>query len=216
VKNKSFLKINQKVKIALNTDNDFMDSLIQELSGKTLSVTIPARKDEPLILRNGDIVSVRFFVYDAAYSFTASVLGHTKSNNVPLVVISRPTAFKRLQRRDYVRIPVTKPILFTVPCTQAADSKTSSYKGTVIDISGGGIKIFSSSVLSEGDKVEIEFMLSDAPQEKMCLQGTVVWAERDMSSKKRFGIRFTDIHENQREKIISYIFSKMRQRPPLV
>ena len=213
---KKWLHVQQKIQIMQLPDGERFKSLIQELDGETVSVTVPYRQGKYLLLHSGEMVKVEFAVSDAIYGFQAKVLGRKKSNHVPLVLLSRPAFFTRQQRRSFVRFPVTLPVQFYLN-PQSGSSLTpescEEKSGKIIDISGGGLQIYTSTSLQVGAKVLLRLKLNDGHPQELLLSGTVSWVTEDEWHRSvRFGVSFSGISEAAQERIISYVFSMMRQR----
>ena len=213
---KKWLHVQQKIQIMQLPDGERFKSLIQELDGETVSVTVPYRQGKYLLLHSGEMVKVEFAVSDAIYGFQAKVLGRKKSNHVPLVLLSRPAFFTRQQRRSFVRFPVTLPVQFYLN-PQSGSSLTpescEEKSGKIIDISGGGLQIYTSTSLQVGAEVLLRLKLNDGHPQELLLSGTVSWVTEDEWHRSvRFGVSFSGISEAAQERIISYVFSMMRQR----
>ncbi|MFW0860926.1 MAG: flagellar brake protein [Dethiobacter sp.] len=213
---KKWLSVQQKIEIMQLPDGERFKSLIQELDGETVAVTVPYRQGKYLLLHSGEMVRVEFVVSDAIYGFQAKVLGRRKSNNVPLVLLSRPAFFTRKQRRSFVRFPITLPVRFYLhpqsvgPLTpESCEEKT----GKTIDISGGGLQIYTSTAVQVGAQVLLRLKLNDGHPQELSLSGNVNWVTEDEWNRSvRFGVCFQGISEAAQERIISYVFSMMRQR----
>ncbi len=213
---KKWLHVQQKIEIMQLPDGERFKSLIQELDGETISVTVPYRQGKYLLLHTGEIVSVEFAVSDAFYGFQAKVLGRRKSNHVPLVLLSRPAFFTRKQRRSFVRFPITLPVRFyfysqsdVTLMPESGEEKT----GKAIDISGGGLQIYTNTAVQVGEQVLLRLKLNDGNPQELILSGNVSWVTEDEWQRSfRFGVCFQGISEAAQERIISYVFSMMRQR----
>ncbi len=209
---KSRLRINQKIEIRKDPDPVIFKSSVQELDEHTLSVTIPVRAGQRLMLQPGDRVRVQFVIDDASYYFDTTMLARKKSDQVPLFVLTRPSVLSRVQRRDFVRFPVSLNVIFRI--LQQAGDDPASYKGKTVDLSAGGVQIASSFSPVPGDKVQLTLLLEDEYLPELNERGEVAWVYYDDWLKTaRFGVRFTDISDLEREKIIAYIFRCMRRRP---
>lgn len=213
---KKWLHVQQKIEIMQLPDGERFKSLIQEIDGETVSVTVPYRQGKYLLLHNGEIVKVEFTVSDAIYGFQAKVLGRKKSNHVPLVLLSRPAFFTRQQRRSFVRFPVTLPVRFYLNPQSGSSlipESCEEKQGKIIDISGGGLQIYTSTSLQAGAQVLLRLKLNDGDPQELFLSATVSWVTEDEWHRSvRFGVCFSGISEAARERIISYVFSMMRQR----
>ena len=69
------LKVNQKVEVARSGEGEFYPALIQDVADDFFCITIPYLRGIPLVLVPGERVDVRVIESDAAYFFTAAVLG---------------------------------------------------------------------------------------------------------------------------------------------
>jgi len=211
---KSRLRINQKIELRRDSDPVLFKSSIQELDEDTLSVTIPVRAGQRMMLRPGDRVRVQFVIDDASYYFDSTMLARKKSNLVPLFVLARPGVLSRVQRRDHVRFPVALNVVFHL-LRQEGDA-AASYKGKTVDLSSGGVQVVSSFRPVSGDKVQLTLLLEDECLPELNERGEVAWVYFDEWLKTtRFGVRFTDISEKERERIMAYIFRCMRRRPEM-
>lgn len=209
---KSRLHIQQKIEVSKDEESGFYKSSIQELDEDTISVAVPIRQGRRLPLRQGDTVRVQFTVDDAIYSFQATVLEQKKSNDVHLYVLTRPGLYSRIQRRNFVRFPVSLPVTFRV-LSGDGEEEGEEFKGITVDISGGGLQLTASFSPEQGDMVQVRLSLDDSSPRELLLRGEVAWSYPDHWLRlTRFGIRFTEIDEMERERIISYIFRQMRQR----
>jgi len=213
---KKLLRIQQKIEIMQLPEGERFKSLVQELDGESVSVTVPCRQGKYLLLHSGEMVSVEFAVSDAVYGFQTKVLGRKKSNQVPLVVLSRPAFFSRKQRRSFVRFPVTLPVRFHVcpqPGSQLIQENCEEKTGKTMDISGGGLQIYTSSAVQVGTEVLLRLKLDDGQSQELTIRGRISWvAEGERHSPVRFGLSFQGISEAEQEQIIAYVFSMMRQR----
>lgn len=212
---KSRLRIQQKIEVISAPDGERYKSSIQEMDEKTIAISVPVRGGQYLLLHRGETVQAEFAVQDAAYAFSTVVLARKKSNHVPLVVLARPTMFSRRQRRNFVRFPILMPVQFRIQRAHAHFGAQADevFSGKVIDISGGGLQVSSSQNVETGDSVLAIFGLNDSNPLLLHVFGIVTWVFKDEWTRNtRFGIRFCDIKESDRERIISFIFHMMRQR----
>ncbi len=208
-------QITQKINIALLPNGEYYTSTIQELDEKVLAITVPLLSGNYLLLNPGDKVKAEVADSDAVYSFQASVLGRKMSNQVLLLVLERPKTISRRQRRDYVRFPIILPVMYQLvdPGNPQYVMDDIAYQGETLDISGGGLQIVTMRQLKTNDKMLIMLQLDDNIPLKLHLVGDVSWMVKDnINRNARLGVCFTDISEADRERIISYIFLKMRSR----
>jgi len=115
------------------------------------------------------------------------------------------------QRRAWARVESSLDCHFII---RSHDSTTVSgdflpdeeeIRGLIVDLSGGGCKIATAFKLQVGDEMNLYLELE--PQRRLAIKGEVVRIETDEDSNQTFaGIRFKDIREGVRDKIISWMF----------
>ncbi len=121
--------------------------------------------------------------------------------------------YKRLQRRNYVRVSVTVDVDYLT--TDQADY----IKGLFLDISGGGALLNTAHSISIGSELVLRFNIpvrnEITPFE---VKGRIVrtdqssrlWADPNMSYQ--YGLRFEDLTTAEQDGIISYVMQTMRER----
>ncbi|MCW3488727.1 flagellar brake protein [Dethiobacter alkaliphilus] len=210
------LQLQQKLEVMLLPDGDYYKSSVQEVDKESVAINIPIHQGRYLLLQPGEMVRVEFAIKDAIYRFESKVLGRKKSNNVPLIILERPTRFARRQRRSFVRMPVMLPVEYRLIFRNedtGLPEVSDTYTGNTVDISGGGLQIADTRRVARGDTALVNLRLDDGNSQALSLSGKISWVYEDARSKTiRFGIGFADISEVDQERIIAYIFSKMRQR----
>jgi hypothetical protein len=88
------------------------------------------------------------------------------------------------------------------------------YEGRGLDISGAGMKLEVDDRIQSGQIIHAHFILSRFPLVVIDVFGEVVRVVPiDREGKKRYqlGIRFADISESDREKVIAYVFRRQRE-----
>jgi len=81
-----------------------------------------------------------------------------------------------------------------------------------VDISGGGLQLISTRKLVEGDHLVIVLRLEGT---KLLTQGVVVRSSKHKEGSQfiyRVGVKFIDLPEKVRERIVQYVFEQMRHR----
>ena len=213
---KSRLQIQQKIDVMLLPEGEWFQSMVQEMDEGTVSITIPIRNGQYLLLQPWEEVRVEFAVKDAIYRFESQVLGRSKSNNVPLIVLKRPAQYSRQQRRSFVRLPVVLPVEYQISSQKEESGLvevSETLTGKTVDISGGGLQMYVSNQASRGDTIQVSIQLDDGNQQALALSGLVSWVKKDEhSGAVRLGVDFAEISESDQERIIAFIFSMMRRR----
>jgi len=78
------------------------------------------------------------------------------------------------------------------------------------NISGGGLKILCNKSFNEGDELAIRLFLPDQAQD-LEVTGEVVWVCENIDGGFKVGIKFIDMDERARERIVRYIFAWQRR-----
>ncbi|HZK34590.1 MAG TPA: PilZ domain-containing protein [Bacillota bacterium] len=201
-------------------------SLIQGIADDCIFVTIPAVGFQWRLLNVGDTVECVYYADNGSlYMFDAQIL-YRLVENIPLYKISFPKTYKRIQRRDFVRAPVYVPVLYRRETSKANDTRhmlrerspdeiEDLFEGTwqrasTLDLSGGGMKLCTKTPL-EADTNLITIIRDD--ELEVAVKGRVIRCRKHVGLKVNYhsGIKFIGIHETIQDKIISYIFEKIRQ-----
>lgn len=217
-------RINQKIEF-INEEGQLGISLVQDRKKAFFLVTVPLKGDQRRLLPVGDIVTGIYYDYDdRLYQFNSRVLERIVEN-IPMYKLSMPENPVKVQRRDYVRIPVSIPINY-IEITQETkalldgkvwEDNNENFPvpwetGTALDISGDGINICTNKPIITGEHVFI-FIHTDGL--RMGVKGEVVRScAKTIDSKRTYhsGIKFVGLSESDRDKIIGFIFKKFRER----
>ena len=87
-------------------------------------------------------------------------------------------------------------------------------RGTGKNISGSGMEMLVDNPVDFGQMVHMKFLLSKFPYVFLSILGEVIRAEKSAEDGKdsyHIGIKFIDLSENEREKIITTVFQRQRE-----
>jgi c-di-GMP-binding flagellar brake protein YcgR len=209
---KSRLNIGQKVEIRTEPDGEVYASMIQELEAETVTISLPVLQGRYLLLQPGERVTVEFCPADAVYTFETVVVGRKKHGELSLLLLARPSAYKRKQRRELFRLPVVLPCSFRLRAAADPGGKSSKkFGGKIKDLSGRGLKLSTSCPVKINDVLIVSFALPGNEEQCFTLQGTVRWCEESEERMITAGVEFTEVSPEQEEQIINYIFAQQRQ-----
>ena len=215
---------NLNSKIELITKDDVKTSgLIHDIIENKIYVSVPPDDREFKILRIGD--SIRGFIYenDKLTCFDA-LLTNRIAGEIPVYELSNINNFSKIQRREDVRVLCTIPILYTDNKylininTDSGDAQKVILNinrflnnGMTSDLSAGGLRFSCGNNLQLGNMLLIIFSLNN---DAIITKGTIVYKGINSSPKETiytYGIKYVDINEKKREKIINYNFVMMRK-----
>ena len=216
-------QINQKIEF-ISEEGQLGTSMVQEWTENFFLVTISLIGHEKTLLPVGDTVTGIYYDTDKnVYMFNSKVLARTVEN-IPMYKLSMPENVSRIQRRDYVRIPIIIPVRYAEITPEikslmedqkawaANADKIPWEKATIFDISGGGINLGADRPLEQEKNILIHINREDL---QITVQGKVVRKyTRILNDQVTYhhGIKFINMSEPVRDKIIAFIFQKYRQR----
>lgn len=220
--NKINFKINGKIEFVFDEDGPGV-SLIQDVQDDYILVTIPMKGINIKMLRIDQEVDGFYYDSNNVYMFSSKVLDRLV-DNIPLYKLSIPNSFSKVQRRDFVRIPISIPIIYTIFNDELKDMESNKSleqiekyykgkwkKGYTWDLSGGGTKINLYKPLKIDTIIYIIFRHENL---HVGVKGRVVRCIPYLFKKQisyHVGIEFVDILEMKRDKIIRFIFGRLRE-----
>ncbi|SDF39383.1 c-di-GMP-binding flagellar brake protein YcgR, contains PilZNR and PilZ domains [Sporolituus thermophilus DSM 23256] len=181
-------------------------SRIEEVTDEYLIIAMPMSKGYPVFLSLGDNLHVRIVDNGTAYQFTCTLVSK-KLHPLPVWVVTRPREIIKVQQRSFVRVRTALPVEISIFDNETAQF-SNSFQACSRDLSGGGIQLVSKEALDLGMKVQLAFELPEAGL--IVVNGEVVRIEKPHHDRDIFwiGIKFLDLAERERSKIIRYIFKK--------
>ncbi|MCM8710987.1 PilZ domain-containing protein [Clostridium sp. SYSU_GA19001] len=205
--------INSKVEVFY--DEGWYKSRIEDVHNDFISIGIPIREGEYIPLRKGEIIEVIYYYRGSCYKFNTVVVDRT-AGKIPTIQLAYPKEVFKIQRRKYVRVPIVYSILYSKEKQLSYDKsekinmESNLFKATMVDLSGGGLKIKLKDELKVGDILKMHIPIGT---EEIIVKGSVVRFEKDEVNRINIsGISFIDLEDRIREKIIRFIFKIMRNQ----
>lgn len=218
-----------------NTNDDYnavFHSKVQDIfPNGDLEVDMPTVNGKLILLHNG--VRYRVICYNdkATYIATAKVVDRYKSNNMFLLRLRIQTQFEKFQRREYFRCECTLDLKYAVLTEDdikqmealREENKGELFvnpinriymEGVALDISGGGVRFTSRNPIEQHSMVEIQFPLKlDNAFYEFNVIGNILSCTPIDENLRRYEnrVQFTHIKNDEREKIIRYIFEQERK-----
>lgn len=206
------IKINKRVEILWK--NEYYRSNVQDVKSGNFVISIPMQGGKYLPIHVGESVEMHYYDGDSIYSFSGEIVSRG-NEGLPVLIVRTPGDAKKIQRRRYVRVPHTGELKYLeVPKDyklRRIDQGTISRmtNALTVDISGGGLKFITHDDVRE----KVLLVMLQIDDLRMIAKGEVVRCIYDEVEKAYdCGINYTDIGEQDREKLISYIFKLMRQQ----
>lgn len=209
------LKINQLIEIEFQESKHSrlrMPSRIEGVNGNHLVISMPTQQGRLIPIAVGREITIIVADQQGLFGGEARVKARYREP-LPVLVVDKPRQFVRMeQRRDYVRLPISLPVHYTLVTEEKPVEEPVWREGTSRDLSAGGIFLISRTSMQTGQIVKLSFHLGD--EEAINCRGRVVRNIPDiLGDGKEFGagIKFTSIKEAQEEKIFRFVFSKQRE-----
>jgi c-di-GMP-binding flagellar brake protein YcgR len=204
-------KIGDKVKIGIRKDGNeqsFYDSKIADISEEENIVKIYNISDSnnSVNLFPGDSISVMRDSGSVIFLFDTNYIGKDRSR-FDYLLLKFPKKIERLQRREFFRLPINVKLSLK----KEDDDTGEIFLGETLDLSGSGLSVDLDAVLEKDDKVVISLPLTNDIQIDD-IYGKVSRVGDGELLPYRYGIEFTDIEANKKEKIVAYIFEVQRMR----
>jgi c-di-GMP-binding flagellar brake protein YcgR len=207
-------KINQTLFLQLNSIDEEESkqeykTRIADIQEQYIAMEIPIHEKTGRLKRfyAGDELSVYFISEGGVKNyFTTSVLGF-KEDVVRLVVIKRPQeeAITQVQRRNFLRVPAELEVAVRV-------SDNIRFLGITEDVSGGGISFFCEKQvpIQQGNETDcwLLLMYKNGKVDHVSFKGELVRVKPLETRQQLVMLRFTDIKEGERQKIIRYCFER--------
>lgn len=206
------LQINQNIRITrMEGKEDWYLSDIQDIGKHEICISIPTKGPNPLVLNSGDLVRVSLVSEMSRIEFETKVVGW-RYDNIPLYTLALPKDYKRVQLRDYVRIP----IVLQVDYADLPDpgQKPVFIKCNSLDLSGGGIRLLLQKEYPADTSLLLIITIPlQARQEELEVVGRVVRSWPDQNVKLyQTALQFIKISRKQQDLIIRFILLKMSEQ----
>lgn len=209
------LLVGQRLQIypARGDRGGFAQCVLVSADQRGLSAVPLLRRDEERLcnLEPGERLKVRFWREgDTEYRFRSTVLECVPETTT--LVIGHVDKLERIQKRDFFRLEVQFELsLAIVSETSEPESELQeSVSGTVVDISGGGLGLFSAQALEVGTLLQIpEKIATPFPIAGLRCQ---VSECRQQGQQYKSGLEFVDISSRQQSEIVRIIYQKQIDR----
>ncbi|KLU65038.1 flagellar brake protein YcgR [Desulfosporosinus acididurans] len=178
---------------------------IEEVGEKILTVGAPYEKGEVVPLREGTKVIITFWDNLSAYEFEGEIMQRI-AVPIPLFVLKFPDAIKKVQRRNFVRVPASFSISYR---TVTDEGLSDLFRGTMVDLSGGGVRFITNESV---ENKALLYVLLGIPNGEIQTSGRVCRTAK-IEETKRYDVtvEFSDLTERERDHIIRCVFERQRE-----
>ncbi|MEA4900854.1 flagellar brake protein [Desulfitobacterium sp.] len=177
---------------------------IDEVGENILSVYAPIQQGQIVPLHEGTPMKVIFWDEVAAYEIKSKIIQRI-AVPVAIFILEFPHDIRRVQRRNFVRVPAFYPITFRSVNRQGLSDPQ---KGTMLDLSGGGMRFQTYETVEMGAILLTTLSLPSGPLQT---SARVCRVEKDLEQKRySVSVDFNQIPERDRDRIIRCVFDLQR------
>lgn len=204
-----YVSIGNSIEIPVTIDGEkhVLKSVVEGIGadGKIV-ISAPLFKLNYFPLRSGDIIKLMLNNDSSGIvEFMGKIVKRIKIRNIFAIVIEAVTEPKLVQRREFFRMSLLKDIT-------AKDFEGKEFTVTTKDLSAGGL----SGIATDTGKYPTGSTLNitmEVEGELMSIDGEILYCELLMDSIRRyeFRIKFINITQVKRTKLMRYIFSEQRK-----
>ncbi|NMM61438.1 flagellar protein [Clostridium sp. P21] len=205
-------------KIEIEMEDGYYKSNIQDITEEYVAISIPVNNGQYLPLRKEEKITGVYYYDKEIYRFKTVVLGR-KIDKILIIMIKKPDTFKKLQRRNFVRVPFMTNICcaqikLTKDIKSIGDNQIKFFEACSLDISGGGMRLAVDRSLKEKIHCDDILMITiPLGQESITVKTKIVRVESDRKNPKIiYGTIFFDLDKYSRETIIKLVFHIMRNQ----
>ena len=206
------VKVGDKVELIKKTHIENLQhsfySVIQEIRGQDkIIIAAPMEKGKIIPLEIEGDYYLCVYTDRGLYRCEITVTNRSKDNNFFTTTLQVNTKMQKYQRRQYYRLDCVLTFQYK------NESKDEWNEGTILDISGGGIRFVSNCQLSSVDHVLCHIILNLENEKKhIYVSGEIVDSDEIDYHAYETRAAFEDISDEVREIIIKFVFDEERKK----
>ncbi|MCR4797675.1 MAG: flagellar brake domain-containing protein [Lachnospiraceae bacterium] len=205
----------------------FMSKIYDIKSDDTLELDMPTRGGKLLLLPQNVRYEFVFTTSGGIFKAEGTVVDRFKRGNFYLLKAKLTSKLEKHQRREYYRLNCLIPIVFdglTDPSNEMDSDEAQEIikegtfmkqtaDGTIVDISGGGMRVVSPTHMSDVSFCLLHFSLhfDTGTEEFNLLAKLIACTQVNDSSKYAYRFKFIFSESRVQERIIRYIFEEERR-----
>ena len=221
------LELRQKynrIEIPIENVRNYVSQVL-DIEDTTFQAAMPIYEGHLVPLEVGSKYEVFFKTSKGLYKATCEVMGRSKVEKIYMLELKPISKLEKFQRREYFRFNTNidaniclltdnEMKIFMQSFTFPEDYKNKRKNATIIDISGGGVKMVSNNLYTKNDLVLIEFnVIVGSSMRNISIPGKVIASTTSDNrlDLQEHRIEYNKIPKELRELIIKYIFDEQRR-----
>lgn len=201
-------------------------SQILDFDGEQISAALPMREGHLITLEVNSNLECYFYTPSGIYKAHAHITSRYKKENLYMMNLELKDELKKFQRRQFFRLPCNIiTTLRTLSLSEVLDysmkhevkdnTDAQVVQGVIVDISGGGTRVFSKSRYKSGDYVYMNFPLEMNIGIKNVSVLAKVISSSELAGRRDYcdnRLQFKEIPGSLRDSIVKYIFEQQRKK----
>ncbi len=231
------LKSIHQVRLIETESRIYMSQVLDILDDYRMNIAVPIENGHLVPLEIGSRYEMSFLTNSGLYKCKCEIKNRLKQNNIFFLAVNIISELKRDQRRQYFRLEKIIPMKYRVITDLEMRLKyfmeKKAYKddrekrivteklqqlagdifdGTIVNVSGGGLKFSSSEKHENGTVIDVAFLLAEGID--ITAEAKIIGVAEIMGSKGRTEYRceFKKITKEIRENIVRYVFTEERKQ----
>ncbi|WP_427338668.1 flagellar brake protein [Caloranaerobacter sp. DY30410] len=196
--------------INTKTNNKYASQILDIIDDNIYIISGPIQKSALIPLHVGSLIEISYFREDKGrFIFKAKII-EREYKDIYKLKIEKISCITKLQERNYYRLSVKLDVQKVYNLKLDDEEKETIENCIAKDISGSGIRVFCNFKHSVGDLIKLHISIKDF---SITALGTVVRVQEIENDKFKFslGIKFIEIKDEDRERLIKYIFEQQRK-----
>ena len=203
------------VRLADDADNTYYNSRIEDVEEETMLISMPSYKGLPVHVKKDAKILISSLTPNGRLMFESKVEGIIKEG-IYMLRISLPKTGQQEQMRQFYRVPIYLRIGIVADDLKAVNEAL--FRGEEIDfqeasienISGGGCRLTTKIALKENEDVILDFSGTNVDGVDL-VPCRVVRVTAQSNEKKIASLRYWNIDERVRDKLIRYVFKRQME-----
>ena len=201
-------------------------SQVLDWEGEQIVAALPIHEGHLVTLEVNSNLECYFYTGSGIYKANAHITSRYKQGNLYVMNQELKDEPKKFQRRQFYRLPcniittlrtlsVSEVLDYSMKHEVKDNPEAQVVQGVIVDISGGGTRVFSKSKYKSGDYVYMNFPLEMNIGIKNVSVLAKVISSSELAGKQDFcdnRLQFKEIPASLRDSIVKYIFEQQRKK----
>lgn len=219
------LEINQSVELyvksGLYAGEEYI-SQVTQITDDEIQIALPIEREQLVTLPVGTHLEVLYTDQSAQYKFNTKIVSRKMDNNIGVCNLKKPDKIDKIQRRDFVRVPIKITVEYRQLILDEVGNKVGSSgileydesqqkefkEAPTKNISGGGVLLIVEEDISLDSFVELKLDVENLSFETVI--GVVVRVDEipESENKLGLGIKFVNISQKKQDEIVQWVLQK--------